>query len=120
MTSKVTRQHHTYITIGLPQLPLETKPQENYLQSAQVLIEIFRFLWAVDSKIVLYVFPTKARKNPTARAVQPGSWSNSVPDRTTLEIYAHQVWICWGLRPFLRFYVGHNMERDILFSPAVH
>lgn len=120
VTRKVIRQHHTNITIGLPGLPLETNQQENYLQSAQVLLEILRFLWAVDSEIILYVFPTKARKNPTARAVRPGSWTNSIPDQAIFEIYPHQVWIRGGLRPFLRFYVGHNVDQDTLFSPAVH
>jgi len=120
VTSKVTRHHHTYITIGLPRLPLEPTTPETYLRSVQALLEIFRLLWAVDSDIVLYVFPTKARKNPAARAVRPRSWSNSTPDRTTLEIYSNQVWLRGGLRPFLRFYVGHNIDPDTLFSPAVH
>jgi len=91
VTSGVPILHRTYITIGLPRLPLEQSQQENYLQSAQSLMETLWFLWAVDPEIVLYVFPTKARKNPTAQAVRPASWSNSIPDRTTLEIYAYQV-----------------------------
>lgn len=62
VTGKVTRLHHTYITIGLPRLPLDQTTQESYLQSVQVLLEIFRLLCAVDSAVVLYVFPTKARK----------------------------------------------------------
>ena len=77
-------------------------------------------LCAVDSAVVLYVFPTKARNNPAARAVRPSSWSNTTPDRTTLEIYAHQLWLRNGLRPFLRFFVGHTLPPDTLFTPAVH
>uniref|UniRef100_A0A6V0BE73 Uncharacterized protein n=1 Tax=Pseudo-nitzschia australis TaxID=44445 RepID=A0A6V0BE73_9STRA len=120
VTSKVTRHHHTYITIGLPRLPLEQPPQEKYLQLVQVLLESFQLLCAVDPAVVLYVFPTKAHKNPAARAVRPSSWSNTTPDRATLETYAHQLWLRGGLRPFLRFFVGHTLHPDTLFSPAVH
>ena len=57
VTSKVPRLHHTYITIRLPRLPLDLSPQAKYLQSVEVLLEILRMPSAVDSTVVLYVFP---------------------------------------------------------------
>lgn len=120
MTSGVQRPFHSYITIGLPRLPMGKTQAEYYVPAADSLLPILHFLGAVDPGMVLYVFPTKARKNPKANAVQPGAWSNSMPDRATLEIYTHQVWLRGGLRPFLRFFVGHKKEQDVLFSPEVH
>jgi len=43
-----------------------------------------------------------------------------MPDRATLEIYTHQVWLQGGLWLFLRFFVGHKKDQDVIFSPTVH
>jgi len=120
VTSGVDRPFHTYITIGLPCLPMGQTQAEYYVPAADSLLPILQFLWAVDLDIVLYVFPTKARNHPKAKAVRPGAWSNSMPDRSTLEIYTHQVWLRGVLWPFLCFFVDHKKDQDTLFSHAVH
>ena len=87
VTAEVHRTSTTYITIDLPRsIPPSNEICDNAIRS---LIDVFRVLVSQDSSSVIYVFPTKARKNPQAQPMRPRIWHDQSPDRSTLEIYAH-------------------------------
>ena len=117
VTAEVYQSSSTYVTIGLPR---STPPSnEMYGYAIQALIDVLQVLVSQDSSSLIYVFPTKARINPQARPIRPRTWHDQPPDRSTLEIYAHQVWLRAGNRPFLRFLLGHDKSGEELFCPAL-
>ena len=87
--AEVHRSSNTYITIGLPR----TNPPSNemYDDAIHALIDVLKILCTHNPTSIIYVFPTKPPNNPQARHIQPRTWFDQVPDRSTLEIYAHQV-----------------------------
>ena len=101
---------------GPPPLPPNNEMYDYALTS---LMEVLRRLVNYDSSSLLYVFPTKARNNPQAGPIRPRAWQEQGPDRSTLEIYAHQIWLRIGNRPTLRFLLGHDKPHDELFCPAL-
>ena len=117
VTAEVHRLSNTYIAIGLPRTTPPSK--EMYEYAIHALIDVLKILCSQDSTSSLYVFPTKARKNPQACPVRPRTWFDQTPGRSTFEIYTHQVWIRSGNRPFLCFLLGHDRPRDELFCPAL-
>ena len=92
MTAEVQQFHSsTYITIGLPRAALLAN--ETYNQTIHDLLDVFNLPWTIDASFLIYVFLTKVRNNSQARPLRARSWRDQSPDKTSLEIYAHQVWI---------------------------
>ena len=79
------------------------------------LIGVLSVLWSQDASSLIYVFPTKARNNSQAHPVKLHTWNDQPPDRSTLEIKAHQVWLRSGNIPFLRFLLGDDKSGEALF-----
>ena len=113
VTAVVHRAHNTYVTIGLP----GTAPPSNemYDQAVLALLDVLNVLLSIDASLLLYVFPIKACNNPQARPLRPRSWRDQPLDKPTLEIYAHQVRLQAGNRPFLHFLLGHEKLGDEMF-----
>ena len=113
----VHRAHNTYVTIDLPR----TTPPSNkmYDQAIHVLLDVLNVLWSTDASFLIYVFMTKAWNNPQARPHHPRSWRDQPPDKSTLEIYAHQVWFRAGNHPCFRFLLGHEKPGNETFCPQL-
>ena len=99
VTTAVRRSHNTYVTISLPRCaPPSIKVFD---QAVNALLDVLQAAWSFDTSILLYVFPTTAHNNPQARPIRPRTWREQPPDKTTLKIYASQVWLRVSNHPFL-------------------
>ena len=115
VTTAVHRFHHTFVTISLPRCaPPST---EVFDQAVNALLDVLSAVGSFDASILLYVLPTTAHNNPQAQLIRPRVWREQHPDKTTLEIYASQVWLRVGNRPFLPFFVGHDRPGENSFAP---
>ena len=115
VTKAAARPFHTYITYSLPRVT--ATPKELYAQCVDRLTIALKLLWARDNRLVVYVFPSKASANCNAKPIVR-LWSTA-PDRSTLEIYTHQVWLRSGVVPHIRLYVGHIKPIDSLLTSSL-
>ena len=117
VTAEVQCFHSPYITIGLPRVA--PSAAEMYDQTIHALLDVFNVLWSIYTSFLIYVFLTKARNNLQARPLRPRSWRDQTPNKTTLEIYAHQVWFRAGNHPCFRFLLGHEKPGNETFCPQL-
>ena len=73
------------------------------------------FLWKIDRRLVIYLFPTKVFDN---RASKP---LTSLPDKATfthksMEKHVNKLYLNQDKRAYIRFYCGHSTPKESLES----
>ena len=102
------------MTVAAPRLS-SPNDAELHVEAMNFVQEALQNLWAIDKELAVLVFPTKAHLKklnlPLLKLwVEP-------PDRTTFQRYTAQLFVKRGWRPYVRLYLGHNVEGETLFGP---
>ena len=118
VTKSAPRTHCSFFTLALPALTTSTKILQTD-EALTALHDALNLLWTCDSKLTLYVFPTKAFD---ARSAKPLTTlpARACPtfSRRNLESYVNQLYLRKDYRPYLRLYIGHQHDPVIFTREA--
>ena len=116
-TKLAKRKHATFFTLVLPEL---ASSNSGLAQEALAsLHDALSIIWSTDPRLALYVFPTKTTKSSHSKPIV------SLPllddpsyNRSAMEHYTPQLWLRKERRPYIRFFIGHEVLASTILSTA--